>query len=168
LSPTVENPFGVALLLIVGFVLSFGVCCVLILATNVWREKGKKLPLSKALYPSIPLTLPLWIQETFLGHQLLVISVGGTRYGFTFAATGFGGKTGLTGTVKNDDPTRGTVARAYPPLTLTPGQAQTAAEVVAGQVRTEAPYLIFPLVGVSDCRTFSQQGCALFQKVFGR
>lgn len=43
----------------VGFALSFAICCALIALRNLRREKGKKRPLAKALFPAIALTIPL-------------------------------------------------------------------------------------------------------------
>ncbi|HXN48789.1 MAG TPA: type II secretion system protein GspG [Bryobacteraceae bacterium] len=43
------------------FAVSFAICCVSIALGNLWREKGKKRPLSKALFPAIALTLPLLV-----------------------------------------------------------------------------------------------------------
>ncbi len=47
--------------MILAFVLSFAICCLVVAVRNLWRQRGEKRPLSKALFPSIPLTLPLWI-----------------------------------------------------------------------------------------------------------
>jgi len=46
--------------MILAFALSFAICCLVVAVRNLWRPRGEKRPLSKALFPSIPLTLPLW------------------------------------------------------------------------------------------------------------
>ena len=112
----------------------------------------------------------IWIQQTPMLHQLLVISVNGKLSAFEFAAIGFGLPFGFTGQVQQEkDPTRGTVLAQYPPLKLTQQQAQTALDVVKPQVGTTSPYLTpVPFMGWADCRAYAQAGYALFQKVFGR